>query len=256
MRGGERKPDTKVQRKPSSAYVLKKEPPHDIMDNMDNEKKKWFARPNKFRTRMVMMIIGVTLQGFGLSLLRQLNMGTDPCSLLTQGVEMHVPLGFGTCQLLCHLVTFVFVLRFDISYIGFGTIGNMVCLGYISDFFFWIWQMALPEDFFTGAAVRWALLLPTLAVFIVGAATYMCAGLGSSPYDALPFIISNRFSRLPFKAIRITWDLAFTLGGILLGAKAGIVTFAVAFFLGPVISFVQKKLQILLQPETPRPKPL
>lgn len=219
---------------------------------MEKEKKKWFARPQKFKMRMAMMIIGVTLQGFGLSLLRQLNMGTDPCSLLTQGVEAHVPFSFGTCQVLCHLVTFAFVLRFDVSYIGFGTVGNMLCLGYISDFFSWIWRLALPEDFFSHTAVAWALLLPTLAVFITGAATYMCAGLGSSPYDALPFIISGRFPKIPFKAIRMAWDIAFTLGGILLGAKAGIVTLAVAFFLGPVISFVQKKLEILLREKPAR----
>lgn len=215
-------------------------------------KKKWFARPPKFWTRMVMMVIGVTLQGLGLSFLRQLNFGTDPCSLLTQGVEAHVPLSFGTCQLLCHLVTFVFVLRFDVSYIGFGTVGNMVFLGYISDFFSWVWSMVLPEGFLNQPVVEWALLIPVLAVFILGAATYMCAGLGSSPYDALPFIISNHFEKVPFKVIRMAWDIAFTLGGMALGARVGIVTLAVAFFLGPVISFLQKKLQYFLRTEEPQ----
>ena len=211
--------------------------------------KKWFVRPPKFWTRMLMMIIGVTLQGLGLSFLRQLNFGTDPCSLLTQGVEAHVPLSFGTCQLLCHLVTFVFVLRFDVSYIGFGTVGNMVFLGYISDFFSWVWSMVLPEGFLNQPVVEWALLIPVLAVFILGAATYMCAGLGSSPYDALPFIISNHFEKVPFKVIRMAWDIAYTLGGMALGARVGIVTLALAFFLGPVISFLQKKLQYFLRTE-------
>lgn len=219
---------------------------------MAQEKKKWFARPPKFGTRMIMMIIGVTLQGFGLCLLRQLNLGTDPCSLLTQGVEAHVPFSFGTCQLLCHLVTFVFVIRFDISYIGFGTIGNMVFLGYISDFFTWVCGKILPEGFFLSRTVQWGFLLPTLIVFILGAATYMCAGLGSSPYDALPFILSAHFPKIPFKVIRMGWDIAFMLGGVLLGAKAGIVTLAVAFFLGPVISLLEKKLQVFLREETPR----
>lgn len=233
------------------AVCVELEQCHEKEVTMEKEKKKWFARPPKFRNRIIMMIIGVFLQGLGLSLLRQLNFGTDPCSLLTQGVEAHVPLSFGTCQLLCHLVTFVFVLRFDISYIGFGTIGNMVFLGYISDFFSWIWKMALPEGFFSRTAVMWGLLVPTLAVFIVGAATYMCAGLGSSPYDALPFIISNHFKKAPFKAIRMGWDIAFMIGGILLGAKAGIVTLGVAFFLGPVISLLQKKLQYFLRTDAP-----
>ena len=207
---------------------------------------KWFARPPKFRNRIIMMIVGVLLQGFGLSLLININLGTDPCSCLTQGVTNYVPLSFGTCQLLCHLVTFAFVIRFDLSQIGFGTIGNMVCLGYISDFFRWMWDNVLPAGFFEPRTTDYILLLPSLIVFILGAATYMTAGLGSSPYDALPFIISNHVKKLPFKAVRMIWDICFMAAGFLLGGDVGIVTVAVAFFLGPVIAWLQKKLAVLI----------
>ena len=132
-----------------------------------------FARPPKFWTRLAMMAVGVTVQGFGLSLLIRLALGTDPCSCLTQGVIRHVPISFGTAQLLCHLVTFVFVLRFDMSYIGFGTVGNMVCLGYISDFFGWVWDSILPQEFFATTAVRWGLLAPVLIVFIPVSYTHL-----------------------------------------------------------------------------------
>lgn len=81
-----------------------------------------------------MMLCGVIVQGLGLSLLRSINLGTDPCSCLTQGITKFVPLSFGTCQLLCHLVTFLFVIRYDLGMIGFGTIGNMCFLGYIRIF--------------------------------------------------------------------------------------------------------------------------
>ena len=206
-----------------------------------------FARPPKFWTRLVMMIIGVIVQGFGLSLLIRLALGTDPCSCLTQGVINYVPISFGTAQLLCHLVTFILVLRFDMSYIGFGTIGNMVCLGYISDFFGWIWDTVLPQGFFAPMPVRWALLVPVLIVFILGASTYMTAGLGSSPYDAMPFIISHKCKKLSFKVIRMIWDIGFMAAGFVLGGDVGIVTLGVAFFLGPVITFMQKKLAVLLK---------
>ncbi len=208
-----------------------------------------FARPPKFWTRLAMMITGVTVQGFGLSLLIRLALGTDPCSCLTQGVINYLPISFGTAQLLCHLVTFVFVLRFDMSYIGFGTIGNMVFLGYISDFFGWIWDSVLPQGVFASQPVRWGLLVPVLIVFILGASTYMTAGLGSSPYDAMPFIISHKCKKIPFKAIRMIWDISFMAAGFALGGDVGIVTLGVAFFLGPVISFMQKKLAVLLKQE-------
>lgn len=192
------------------------------------------------------MILGVIIQGFGLSILRAINLGVDPCSCLTQGVASLLPVSFGTCQLLCHLITFIFVIRYDMSYIGFGTIGNMCFLGYISDFFTWIFELILPAGFFAVTSIRYILLLPSLAVFLFGAAAYMCSGLGSSPYDALPFIISARVKRIPFKIIRMMWDIAFMTAGFLLGGTVGIVTVAVAFFCGPVVSFVKKKLDIII----------
>ena len=214
--------------------------------SFDTNHKKCFVRPPKFKNRMIMMLCGIMAQGLGLSLLRAVNLGTDPCSCLTQGVTNFVPLSFGTCQLLCHLVTFVFVLRYDLSMIGFGTIGNMCFLGYISDFFQWIWSLLLPAGFFEVVLNRYILLLPSLAVFLLGAAAYMCAGLGSSPYDALPFIISGHVRRFPFKIVRMLWDISFMAAGFVLGGDVGIVTILEAFFLGPIITGVQKKLEVLI----------
>ena len=214
--------------------------------SFDTNHKKCFVRPPKFKNRMIMMLCGIMAQGLGLTLLRAVNLGTDPCSCLTQGVTNFVPLSFGTCQLLCHLVTFVFVLRYDLSMIGFGTIGNMCFLGYISDFFQWIWSLLLPAGFFQVVLNRYILLLPSLAVFLLGAAAYMCAGLGSSPYDALPFIISGHVRRFPFKIVRMLWDISFMAAGFVLGGDVGIVTILVAFFLGPIITGVQKKLEVLI----------
>lgn len=206
----------------------------------------WFARPPKFKNRMIVMILGVIAQGFGLSLLMQVDLGTDPCSCLTQGVINYIPITFGTAQLLCHLVTFMFVLVFDRSKIGFGTIGNMVFLGYIADFFTWIWEKIIPEGFFKQGYMDWIFLLPVLLVFICGAAAYMTADLGMSPYDGLPFIISGALPKVPFKVVRIIWDTSFMVAGFLLGGAVGVVTVFVAFFLGPVISWFQKKLAVFI----------
>lgn len=216
-------------------------------DRRENVKEKrkltCFARPPRFKNRLLLVILGVMLQGFGLSALININLGTDPCSCLTQGVINHVNISFGTAQLLCQLVMFLFVIRFDMSLIGFGTIGNMVFLGYISDFWRWVWANVTPEGFFERLPVRWGLLLPALFVFILGASTYMTAGLGASPYDGIPFILSNHIHKVSFKIVRMTWDICFMAAGFLLGGDVGIVTAAVAFFLGPVITWIRTKLE-------------
>lgn len=213
---------------------------------MTEKKAGWFARPPKFKNRLIVMILGVITQGLGLSLLLQIDLGTDPCSCLTLGVIRFLPVSFGTAQLLCHLITFTLVLLLDRSKIGFGTIGNMVFLGYISDFFTWIWNKVIPEGFFQQGYWNWIFLLPALLIFVCGAAAYMTADLGMSPYDGLPFILSVHLPKVPFKLVRIIWDSSFMVAGFLLGGAVGIVTVLVAFFLGPVISWFQKKLAVFI----------
>lgn len=221
--------------------------------NANTEKKTWFMRPPKFKNRMLIMIVGIILQGYGLSLLIRLNLGTDPCTMFTLGVESYlqrflqtipalsdIPT-FGICQLLCHSITFILVVIFDRSKIGFGTIGNMVCLGFIVDFFTMIWDVVIPTGFFDG----WMGILffiPVLTVFIGGAAAYMTADLGMSPYDGLPFILSEKLPKVPFKVVRIGWDGSYLILAVLLGQPITIVSVCIVLFLGPVISLVQKKL--------------
>lgn len=183
---------------------------------------------------------------FGLALLRNINLGTDTCACFAQGINNYLPFSFGTCLVLFHMVTLCFVIRLDISMIGFGTLGNMLFLGYISDFFSWVFSKLLPAGFFDGTVTRYALLVPSLVIFMLGVATYVCSGLGASPFDALPFIIAARVKKLPFKAVRILWDVFFMIMGTLLGGNFGIVTVVSAFCLGPVISVVQKKLEVLI----------
>lgn len=209
-------------------------------------KKKCFAIQPKMKQRVFLMSFGIFLIGFALSVLIKIDLGTDPCSCFALGVSRHIPLSFGTCQFLCHVIPFLLVLKYDRSKISYGTVVNMVFLGYIADFFQWIWDSILPSGFFEPVTVRYGLLLPALAVFICGAASYMCADIGMSPYDALPFILSDHITRFSFRTIRIAWDTAYLLAGFFLGGTVGIVTIAIAFFLGPVVGWFRKRLEVFL----------
>lgn len=42
------------------------------------------------------------------------------------------------------------------------------------------------------------------------------------------------------------WDISFMAAGFLLGGDVGIVTILVAFFLGPIIAWMQQKLEVLI----------
>ena len=205
-----------------------------------------FARPEKFKMRLFLTIAGVLVQGFGLSILLRLNLGTDAFSNFVSGCDKHLPMSFGTCQLIINCIMVIYMLVFGRNMIGYGSIANMVFLGYIADFFGFIWDNVLPAGWNDIRWVTYIVLIPTFALFILGAATYMCAGLGTSPYDGIPFIVSEQLNK-PFKYVRMVWDISFMILGYLLGGGFGVVTVVVAFFAGPIINAVKKQVERLLQ---------
>lgn len=147
--------------------------------------------PPNFGLRTVLMCVGILLMGLMLSVLMKLNLGTDPYSCFVKGFSGQLGISYGNAQLLVQLVLFVFVVLFARNLIGIGMIANMVFLGYITDFGTWVLDSFVAESAWEITAVRYCLLIPILAVFIFGAALYMAVDLGMSPYDGMPFLITD-----------------------------------------------------------------
>ena len=87
------------------------------------------------------------------------------------------------------------------KHIGYGTVFNMIFIGYIADFFRWLWTMLIPQTYFLegefifGSASQFSF---HLLLFVFAAAAYIASGLGVSPYDALPFMISKLIPKCAF----------------------------------------------------------
>ncbi|HHX12141.1 MAG TPA: hypothetical protein GX731_04910 [Clostridiales bacterium] len=196
----------------------------------------------KDKRRVIAVFIAVILMGLSLSFLIRVNFGTDPASTMNLGLAQKFGMSFGTWQILFNGLLLIAVLIFDRRQVGIGTVANMVIIGYSTDFFTWIFDLFIPENLFTNFIVRVAVLIPSLILFIFAAATYMSVELGSSPYDAVAFIIADKLKKIPFRIVRICYDVAAAAIGYLLGSTIGLVTVVVAFALGPVITYVKGKL--------------
>jgi len=196
----------------------------------------------KDKKRIFAVFAAVILMGFSLSFLIRVNFGTDPCTYMNLGISDKFGISFGTWQLLLNAILFIFVILYDRSQIGWGTLANMILLGYTVDFFKWVFDFVIPSHTFSNLIVRFVVLVPSLILFILAAAVYMSVELGSVPYDATVFIIASKFKRIPFRVIRMTWDISVCIIGLLLGSPIGIVTVIMAFSLGSVISWVKTKV--------------
>lgn len=200
------------------------------------------------KKRMLILCASIILMGMATSILRPIALGSDPYTTVNTGIDNVTPISFGTAELLVNGVLLIFVLAVDRRQINIGTVLNMLCLGYISDFFLWIWGLVLPAGFFEQTAVRYTLLIPALLLFVISCAGYMGAELGVSAYDAIPVYLEKRIPRVPGRLIRICWDWLYIILGWLMGAPVGIVTVLMGFMLGPVIAAVRdwfRKLGII-----------
>jgi len=197
---------------------------------------------NVDKKRLVLVVIAVVLIGFALSFLNKTNMGTDPCSLFTLGLSRKLGTSMGNIQAILNSLLLIIVIFCDRSQIGWGSLANMFLVGYSFDFFTWLNSLWIPDEIYTSMAVRIGITIPMLFIFIMAAAVYMAVQLGTAPYDAIPFIIAKKLPKIPFKMVRMAWDIGFSILGVLLGSTIGVVTVVMAFALGPVISWASVKL--------------
>lgn len=201
-----------------------------------------------FAKRLIIVILAVILMGFSLSWLVLVDMGTDPCTLMNLTISGRIGMSLGNWQALLNIILFIFVIWKGKEHIGFGTIANMFLVGYSLDFFSWIWQQTGIDTYFASDIVRYAVFAPALILFITAAAVYMDVELGTAPYDAMPFIVGRYLTGIPFKIIRICYDLLVIFIAWVLGGHVQIVTLLMALLLGPVISFMGNLLKPLLMP--------
>lgn len=167
-----------------------------------------------FVKRLITVIVAVIVMGFALSWLVLVDMGTDPCTLMNLTISSRLGISLGNWQALFNSILFIIVIWKGREHIGFGTLANMFLVGYSLDFFSWLWRQTGVDTYFASNVVRYAVFLPALIIFIIAAAVYMDVELGTSPYDAIPFIISKYVPKIPFRIMRIGYDfLVISLPG-------------------------------------------
>ncbi|MDD5928479.1 MAG: hypothetical protein PUC37_01625 [Spirochaetales bacterium] len=214
---------------------------------------KQFIVPN-FGKRLAFMLPAVILMGVFVSILVEIGWGTDPASFMNLNISAALNWGLGNTEVLVYGLMLVFTFIFGAQMIGFGTLANMLLIGYIIDLCRLIWKnIGFAEILIQGSlGLRLAVFIITLLLFVFVAAIYMNAQMGVAPYDAMPVIISGWIHKVPFFLIRILFDFSAVGIGVLAGKINGeiqgsiIGSIAMSFLLGPVISIVGKPLKKIL----------
>lgn len=215
---------------------------------------KQFIVPN-FGKRLVFMLPAVILMGVFVSILVEIGWGTDPASFMNLNIASALGWGLGNTEVLVYGLMLVFTIIFGAQMIGFGTLANMILIGYVVDLCRWIWRNIGFAQFIAESSLglRIVIFAVTILLFVIVASIYINAQMGVAPYDAMPQIISGWIPKVPFFVIRILFDLAAVLIGVIagmlnpLGVQGSAVgSIIMSFLLGPVISLVGKPLKKIL----------
>ncbi|MCU1446507.1 hypothetical protein [Cryobacterium sp.] len=187
---------------------------------------------------LAQLLIGLFLYGIGIALIVRGAVGVAPWEALTQGIDLHVHLGFGVIT----TITSVFVLLLWIPLRqrpGIGTVLNAVLVGPAADVGLWLVPAGLD------LWLRVLLFAAGLVLLAVASGIYIGAGLGPGPRDGL---MTGLHARTGWKiwVVRTGIEGAVLSVGWALGGNVGLGTVAFALLVGPLCQWT---LPLFARPE-------
>ena len=186
--------------------------------------------PGAILLNMLIAAVSLFVNGFGVYLTIQANIGAGPWDVLNLGLSKSLGILYGSASI---AVSFT-ILAIDILLrepIGIAMFIDAVVVGKAVDFFNRIHAVPACGSLWTGIPV----MIAGLFVLAYTQYTYMTASLGCGPRDTLLVGLAKRAGRVPIGAVSIALLSTATLAGWLLGGPVGVGTLICAFGAGPVM---------------------
>lgn len=189
----------------------------------------------KYLTRIVFVLIGLTLLSFGVVLYLKAGLGVDAFTVFYGGIARTFHISIGRALQICLVILVTVVAFLDRTRLGIGTVMHALLVGVFIDLLLKLNFIPSPSSLALSAITLLA------GIFCVGSglAMYIKAGLGVGAIDALMLILYERTKR-DIKWVRIGIDCTLATTGFLLGGPLGIGTVAGVLLTGPVTGTMMK----------------
>ncbi|MFD0547538.1 hypothetical protein [Streptomyces mexicanus] len=194
--------------------------------------------------RATRLLTGLALYGVSTALLVRAGLGTDPWTVLTQGIARTTGLTLGAVVVLVSAGVFLLWLPLR-QRPGIGTLANAVLVGPALDQALRVLPAPQPWPF------RLLFLVGGLVGTAVATGLYVGAGWGPGPRDGLMTGLARL--GLSVRLARTLVEASALVSGWLLGGTAGIGTAVYAIGIGPLVGFFLPRLA--LRPSEPGKPP-
>ena len=188
--------------------------------------------PLNFKPRLktfILLCLGLSLFGFGESLLIHSTIGVSPWTVLAEGLSLKLnwSVGFATFIVsVLVLSTWIFLKQKP----GLGTLLNIIIIAGMTDISLFLF------DFSTNSYLL-NILTGILGVLFVGLGSgiYLIANLGPGPRDGLMTGL-QRITNFPIAWVRASIEISVVILGWILGGTVGLGTLIFAFGIGPAVA--------------------
>ena len=179
---------------------------------------------------MLLAAVSLFVNGFGVYLTIQANIGAGPWDVLNLGLSKTLGILYGTASIAvsCTILAIDIVMK---EPIGIAMFIDAVVVGKAVDFFNHIHAVPPASTLLTGIPI----MIAGLFIMAYTQFTYMTASLGCGPRDTLLVGLAKRVKRIPIGAVSIALLSLATLIGWLLGGPVGVGTLICAFCTGPIM---------------------
>ena len=196
-----------------------------------------------FFFRFGVLMLGVFLISSGIYLFINSQMGSDPITVLIDGVATTFGLSFGQATFAINIGIVLMLLLLTGKKFGPGSILNAVFVGVYLDGLFLLFGNITP-DF---VIYRYLILVAAVVSLGSGIAIYVSANMGEGPIEALMMVLKEK-TNFSLKSVKMSMDFCFGTLGFFMGATLGIGTVVGVVAIGPVtqtaFNFVEKIKEI------------
>lgn len=200
-----------------------------------------FKNYKEMLIRCMILLVGLTIAHFGVTLYLLANLGADPFNVLVQGIFRtldsfidHPLLTHGNTHIAISLFIIFVLLFVDRSYVKIGTVICMLFGGPIIDFF----TMILTPLFEISHSIVIDVLVEVIACAILafGMSIVIKSEAGTGPNDLVSIVLSDKL-RFKFSIVRTCTDISFVVIGFVLGGLPGLGTIICAFLVGTIAGY-------------------
>ena len=187
---------------------------------------------------MILAAVSLFVNGFGVYLTIQANIGAGPWDVLNLGLSKTLGILYGTASIAvsCTILGIDILLK---EPIGIAMFIDALVVGKSVDFFNHIQAVPSAPSLLTGIP----LMLVGLTIMAYTQFTYMIASLGCGPRDTLLVGVAKRVKKIPIGAVSIALLSLATLIGWLLGGPVGVGTLICAFCTGPIMQMAFRSVR-------------